>query len=438
MNPSRHPTADHEARLVSAIFLDDGETLADACARGIAPDFFTHPAARAVFETVLELRRNRRPVTVDGVLDLLADTGRLDAIGGVPAISEITGSAPTSLQAAADVERIATCHALRTAAAHARKAAEIAESPDAGDFATRFDEMLPHLRAAQEAGAPVVVRNLAAVADAAAAGLESDGARGVPGPFPGWDRIAGALAPGELAVLAARPGHGKTALALQHASACCRAGRRCVVFSLEMTGEELCGRLARQALGATAGRRELASWIRTDLRNTKHLAIYDGASGATLGQIEARSRLHAAHPTGVGLIVVDYLQLIAPPPDTRRDNRERQVATISRALKILAGELRVPVLLLAQLNRESEREERRPRLTDLRESGAIEQDADAVWFLHPDTSGPQQSDADRVPVHLIQAKRRGGPAGISAPLMFQRPAVTFSPATSESKAAFHQ
>jgi replicative DNA helicase len=428
------PNLDHEARIV-ALALDDAEHLSATLARGVKADHFTDPACRTIFATACDLLRARRPVAVETVASYLQDTGEIDRIGGFAMFTDRTRTPATSLCLGADLDRLRDSFALRIVADHSRAVLEIAEASNAGDLAGRLDQILPHLRAAQEAGAPTVARDLAHVAEAAAADLEVEGVLGLAGPFPSWDRVAGALRPGELCVLAARPGIGKTSLALQHVAAAMQAGKQAVVFSLEMTGEELCQRLARQRCGAAAGREVLARWIRKHLAGERHLQIYDGAAGASLAQIESRSRLHAAGPRGLALIVVDYLQLVAPPADLRRENRERQVATISRALKLLALELRTPLLLAAQLNRESEKEDRRPRLTDLRESGAIEQDADAVWFLHPDqAAGPQISDADRLAVVLSQAKRRSGPAGVGMKLSFHRPGVVFQAVASNAHA----
>lgn len=424
----------HEKRIV-ALALDDAEHLSAILSRGTTPLHFADRVCRLVFESACELLRARRPATPDTVAALLRDSGRLDEVGGYAAITSVTRPPATSVGLASDLDRLFASAALRTIARATRSVLEIAESPGAGDLADRLDQIMPHLRAAQEAGTVADVRDLATIAGAAASELEAEGVPGIPGPFPSWDRAAGALRPGELCVLAARPGNGKTSLALQHAAACVRAGKRCVIFSLEMTGEALCQWLARQRCGVAASRRDLAAWIRANLKPERGLTIYDGQAGSSLGQIEARSRLHAAHPAGLGLIVVDYLQLVGPPPETKRDIRERQVAATSRALKLLALELRTPILLCAQLNRESELEDRRPRLTDLRESGAIEQDADAVWFLTQDTSGPQISDADRIAVILWQAKRRNGPPGVGIRLSFHRPAVLFSPAAPEPAAS---
>lgn len=422
--------APHEVRLLGACMGDDGQTVAQALARRVKPETYAVPTRGMIFKAICDLYRDRRPISAATVAELLRDNGELEAVGGYHALMECGDAAPTTAHAANDIDRVLTAHALRVVARHAKAAAALAEATDGGDLAHRLDEIMPHLRAAQEAGTPAEVRNLATIAEAAAADLESEKPRGIPGPFPLWDREAGELRPGELAILAARTGQGKTSLALQHAEACIAAAKACTIFTLEMTGEELCERLARQSCGIGASRSDLAAWIRTNLGYEKLLTIYDGA--ATLEQIESRCRLLATHPRGLGLVVVDYLQLVTPPAELRRDNRERQVATVSRGLKLMALDLRVPVLVLSQLNRDCEKEDRQPRLTDLRESGSIEQDADAVWFLHPVTADcPQVADAPRITVELQQAKRRAGPAGVGVPLSFHRPSTTFTLAAAE-------
>jgi replicative DNA helicase len=426
----------HEYRILSYLLAgDDHEALSKATARGVIPEYFTDPGCREMFVAVLDLAASGKPVAVDTVAQWLVDHGRLQAAGGWPAITERSENPPLGVYIANDLDRLCDEHTCRLAQHAILRAGEILKAPDAGDPKSRYEAVQPLLRAAMEAGHQAEVRDLKAIAKAAILDLKAERAKGVPGPFPDWDRGAGTLLPGDLAVLAARPGGGKTALALQHVLACVRSGRRAAVFSLEMNGEQLCQRLARQSVGSNATDLESAEWLEQELpRWERLLHILDGKAASKLSQIEARSRLLAGRRDApLGMIVVDYLQLITPPGETLRENRERQVAHMSRALKLLAGELNVPVLLLSQLNREVEKDERRPRLTDLRESGSIEQDADAVWFLHPDKNGPRFSDADSEPVTLIQAKRRNGPAGAAIGLMFQRRAVRFIPVARTSE-----
>jgi replicative DNA helicase len=151
----------------------------------------------------------------------------------------------------------------------------------------------------------------------------------------------------------------------------------------------------------------------------RSLQLFEVKDAVRLEQIESAARLLASAPRGLSAVFVDYLQLVQPPADSRRDIREQQVAQMSRRLKLLALTLDVPVFVLAQLNRESEKDDRKPRLSDLRESGAIEQDADRVWFLYAKENDPT--------VMLYQAKCRNGPAGIEAPFMFNRPIFKFTP-----------
>jgi replicative DNA helicase len=411
-----------ERRLIGAVFINDSLTLSQCLARKLHPRHFSDPHAATAYALACDLYRDRRPVSAENAAELIRDRNGTPA--QIAAFAAITGTVPTHLQAAADLVTVMEFAALRFAIKCAGEAVEIGMSPS-GSPSDRLEALLPCLRRAQEAGTPSEVRTLAVMAEAAANGLESLTVAGLPGPFPSWDRLAGAIRPGELVVIAARPGLGKTSLALQCAAAAVHHRQPCVFFSLEMTGEQLCQRLALQALSASTTRPELAGWIRSNLLGEKLLTVYDGA--ASVEQIESRTRLHAASPRGLGLVCIDYLQLVTPPADAKREHRERQVAAISRFLKLLALELRCPVLLLAQLNRDVERDDRRPRLSDLRESGAIEQDADGVWFLHADTTGPQMSDADRIKVLLIQTKRRDGPQGIAMPLDFHRPDVRFTP-----------
>jgi replicative DNA helicase len=420
----------HEYRLLAYMLAGlDNEALPKATARGVIPEHFTDPGCREMFAAVLDLAASGKPVAAETVAQWLIDHGRLEAAGGWPAITERSENPPLGAYFANELDRLCDERTCRLAQHEILRAGEILKAPDAGDPKSRYEAVQPHLRAAMEAGHQAEVRDLRAIAKAAIFDLKAEKAKGAPGPFAEWDRRAGTLLPGDLAVLAARPGGGKTALALQHVFACVRSGRRAAVFSLEMSGEQLCQRLARQCIGSHATESELAEWLEQELPRWEGLLhILDGKAASTLSQIEARSRLLAGRRDApLGLVVVDYLQLITPPRETLRENRERQVANMSRALKLLAGELRVPVLLLSQLNREVEKEDRQPRLTDLRESGSIEQDADAVWFLHPDKSGPQISDADSEPVTLFQAKRRNGPANKAIGLMFQRRAVRFVP-----------
>jgi replicative DNA helicase len=215
-------------------------------------------------------------------------------------------------------------------------------------------------------------------------------------------------------------------------------GKAVLFVSLEMPAHQIVRRLAMQRAGregeieeganpadvaaATAAReRALDEIAELDGR----LVIGESTDCGSIGQIEARAGLLAQSKFGLGLVVVDYLQLLSVPPETKRDVRERQVAETSRQLKRLALGLAVPVVTLSQLNRAVEGERRRPMFSDLRESGAIEQDADRIWFLFPKPGDGAPPDAPEVTVSLLQAKARHGAPGIEADLKFRRPQVRF-------------
>lgn len=234
--------------------------------------------------------------------------------------------------------------------------------------------------------------------------------------FSDLDAHTTGLQPTELIILAARPSMGKTALVCNVAEGVARSGKGVLLFSLEQSNLELAERflcITAKVNGHDLRAGNLDSEQRDKLMEASdelsRMPLYiDDKPGRTMGQIAALSRrLHRKSPLGV--IIIDYLQLVEP--DDKGTPREQQIAGISRRLKFLAKELRVPVIALAQLNRGVElREDKRPRLADLRESGAIEQDADMVMFLHrPDAYDPEDRPGE---AEVVIAKHRSGPTGI--------------------------
>jgi len=234
--------------------------------------------------------------------------------------------------------------------------------------------------------------------------------------FSDLDAHTTGLQPTELIILAARPSMGKTALVCNVAEGVARSGKGVLLFSLEQSNLELAERflcITAKVNGHDLRAGNLNAEQRDKLMEASdelsRMPLYiDDKPGRTMGQIAALARrLHRKSPLGV--IIIDYLQLVEP--DDKGSPREQQIAGISRRLKFLAKELRVPVIALAQLNRGVElREDKRPRLADLRESGAIEQDADMVMFLHrPDAYDPEDRPGE---AEVVIAKHRSGPTGI--------------------------
>lgn len=253
------------------------------------------------------------------------------------------------------------------------------------------------------------------------------GAKPLPTPWPALNKVLkGGMAPGELVILAARPGMGKTALAGCMAVETARSGVPALFVSREVAELTLAARMA-----AREGRID-ARYFREGLDLAPHLAPKVREVAAKMRKLPLRVveksiapmtpaevRRLAKSGKDLGLIVVDYLQLLNP--DTKSLSREREVAEMSRAMKQLALDCNCPVLLLSQLNRSSEESGREPRLSDLRESGAIEQDADIVIFLH---ARKHESRQAKMPVRAIVAKGRSSGTG-AANLIFDKPFADF-------------
>ncbi len=262
---------------------------------------------------------------------------------------------------------------------------------------------------------------------------------GIPTGIPELDRKMLGLQPGTLVVLAARPSIGKTALALNvAANAAARHERKVAFFSLEMPSEQLALRMLASegkldSERVSEGKLTRHDWDKLAVQGDKLMRAqiwFD--DNFVLTPVDLRSKCRKIkRESGLDLVVVDYLQLMHAPSDRANQSREQEIATISRSLKALAKELNVPVLALSQLNRAVEkRKGERPMLADLRESGAIEQDADVVLFLHrpegDDKDGGAPSfNADVQDVELILAKHRQGPTGL-VPLVFFRKHTFFA------------
>jgi replicative DNA helicase len=405
-----------EKAILGALMVN-GDLLHDVCEVVTGADFF-RTAHRQIFEAMRGLGEQRRPI--DWLTVKAALGAQLEDVGGPAYLSGLADGVPRSVNVKAYCEIVRSAALRRRLQAIAAQA--IAEAGSADIDALRAVERAE--AAIYELGQKTQTGDLVPVdvlIERVWPKIEQvvDSGRPEAGLCTGFadlDRMTRGLFPGNLVILAARPGAGKSALALDVARYASNTGGVTVAFfSLEMSDEELIER----ALGA-AGRVDMHALLRGAPKPgaLPRLAVARGEVGAsslyidhtstqTVSSIRGKARrLKARH--GLGLIVVDYLQLLAS--ERRYDNRVVEVGAMSRGLKQLAGELGVPILCLSQLNRASEsRTESKPRISDLRESGSLEQDANQVWLLHrPHEYRPEE---DPALAELIVGKNRKGPTG---------------------------
>jgi len=391
-----------------------------------------------VFRAAVALSDRGEPIDIVTLRNELERNGTLARSGGVDYISELSTVTP----AATSVRHYAAIvveHALRRRLIAAGQ--EIAESG--------FDDRLSGEAATELAEQRVFrIATTRTVTDASPLGpllrdtwaqLEQKLGRqsfitGVPTNFPSLDRMTSGLQPGELVILAARPSVGKTACAVQIArNAAVLAEQGVAVFSLEMSKEALvqrllCSESRVDSFQLRTGQADAATFQRIaramDTLTRAPLWI-DDTPGLTISALRSRARRMRAQ-SKVQLIVVDYLQLMhGGGGGGRSESRVQEVSEISAGLKAIAKEIEVPVLALSQLSRESERRaDRRPQLSDLRDSGTIEADADVVLFLYRE--GMHNPEVDRSQTTLIVAKNRNGPVGDVDGMVFHAGTTSFS------------
>lgn len=399
-----------------------------------ASDFY-HPAHQRIYQAILSLFEKGEPIDILTVSSFLKKEKRFKDIGGSDYLAELISAVPT----AAHIEHYAKIvreAAVRRELIHA--SSEINEEAFEGkDFEEMLDTVEQKIFNISEKSRPQRFTPLSEELPQAYERLEQlhrgDGAlRGIATHYHGLDTILSGFQKSDLIILGARPSYGKTALALDIARQVALAGKSVGVFSIEMSKEQIIDRIiATQAriplwrlrTGRLKNEMEF-SMIQQALDELSKANFYidDTPSPSVLQMRSAARRLQLEH--GLDFIVIDYLQLVQPR--TSSENMVQQVTEISRGLKALARELQIPVLALSQLSREvDKRDVKIPRLSDLRESGSLEQDADVVLFIY-------RKDRDRIDtpeeeqnlVEIIVAKHRNGPLG-TVKLRFDQEMVSF-------------
>jgi len=395
----------------------------------VAEDFYKENH-RIIFRRMMEMSEAQEAIDMVTLSDRLRATGELEKIGGMAELARLANFVPT----AANVEYYARIVADKAVARRLIGAAtEIAASAYRG--AEDLDELLDKAeqvifqvaqKRSRQGYVPlkdVLVETLERLEKMASQGGET---LGLPSGLSDLDRITTGFQPSDLIIIAARPSVGKTSLALNIArNTALKADVPVVVFSLEMSKEQvaqrlLCSEAAIPSQKLRNGYLDEDEWRRLSsaLGRLGEAKIYiDDTPSISVMELRTRCRrLKAEH--GLGLVVVDYLQLMRP--SHKAENRQQEISEISRSLKGLARELGVPLIALSQLSRAVEQRQKPiPQLSDLRESGAIEQDADVVVFLYSDPEMDQQNT-----IELIVAKQRNGPTG-SLRLFFSKDICRF-------------
>jgi replicative DNA helicase len=435
-----------EKSVLGAVLLDERHLYPLLIEETLRPDHFYREQHGAVFEAMIELYQADRKIDHLTVAETLREHGRLEDVGGAEAIDELAAWVPTAGHAR-DYGRIVRDNARLRALL--KTSYEIQASVLSREAPPR--ELLEMAeRSVLEVAQDERQRTFRPVADILAEetdklhhlSIAKTPLTGIPAGFNDIDAVTGGFQPGNLIVIAARPSMGKSALVANIAENASLKGHAVALFSLEMSEAELAQRfVASQARirgeDLRRGRVAEGKWQKI-LEACQKLAAaplwIDDSSDTGVLEVRAKARrLHHQVEGGLGLIIVDYLQLMRH--EGRVDNRVEQVSQISRGLKGLARELKVPVIALSQLSRAVEQRggEKKPILSDLRDSGAIEQDSDLVMFIYReeyyDKDSERPGEAD-----IIIAKHRNGPVG-EIVLTFQKEYPKFMNYASERFAA---
>jgi len=409
-------SSDAEESVLGAVLLSSDA--ANVALETLHPEDFYRPSHQQIFEVIKQLFDSNEPIDAVTVSEGLRRDGSLDRMGGIDFLTNLIDSVPST----SNVQYYASIveeHSLRRklmkvggdigliASQMTEPIAQVVDKAEQSVFAVAERQVGDGLQAIDDLLGPAIEK---------AEELQRSGAAvtGISTGFRDLDKKLAGLHPTNLIIIAARPGMGKSALALNICQNVALNGNAVAIFSLEMSREEvvtrmLCakGRIDSQKLRTG----NLNEGDFTKLSNAagalyKQNIFVDDSPGLTVTEIRAKCRRLRRKP-GLDLVVVDYLQLM---DGSGQENRQQEIAMISRSLKSLARELQIPIIALSQLNRGVEsREDKRPRLGDLRESGAVEQDADVVMFIYRDEYYfPEKVESKGIAEVVISKHRQGG------------------------------
>jgi replicative DNA helicase len=393
-----------------------------------ASDFYRHDH-RLIYQHIGKLIEHNRPADIVTVAESLDNAAELSSVGGLAYLGALAQNTPTAANIRRYAEIVRERAIMRKLVEVGSGIAESAYSPQGRDAQQLLDEAESRIFQIAEGGKrssegfqdiKVLLPQVADRIDQLFQRDHHSDVTGIPTGFSDLDSMTSGFQPGDLIIVAGRPSMGKTAFSLNIAeNVALDTNKAVAVFSMEMAATQLAmrmigsvGRLDQHRM--RTGRLEDEDWVRltTALGRLNEAPIFID-EGAGLNSFDVRARARRLHrQTGeLGLIVVDYLQLMSGASGRQSENRATEISEISRSLKSLAKELNVPVVALSQLNRSVEqRPDKRPVMSDLRESGAIEQDADLILFIYRDEVYNPDT-ADKGTAEIIIAKQRNGPIG---------------------------
>jgi replicative DNA helicase len=407
-----------ERSILGAILLDNNAL--NASIEMLKPEDFFHEHHRRIFQQMVALGEAQQAIDLVTLTDALHRRSELEGAGGAAYIAQLMDGVPR----VSNIEhyaRIVKEKSLLRGLIHATNSIQqqaLEAEDDADTILDRAESTIFQLAEDRVRSGLVGVRDVVRENFERISQIFNEGKRitGLSTGYHQLDNLTSGFQPSELLILAARPSMGKTALALNIAENVSVHGNKPVaIFSLEMSKESLLLRLLSSDAQIDSHKfrtghlsREDGGKIPISLSRLAEAPLWiDDMGSATVVEMGAKLR-RLKRDKGLSLVVMDYLQLISARG--RFGNRNEEVSSITRGLKGLAKELKVPVLVLSQLTRAPEREDRRPQLSDLRESGAIEQDADVVMFIHrPNAFKPDEAPEERAKTELLIAKQRNGP-----------------------------
>ncbi len=424
-----------ETAVVGGILISPKEAINRVLAI-LQPDDFYSPAHAEIFEAMLRLEERGRPIDIITLEEELRTAGKIERVGGIAGLAELGGKVPTAenivhhariVRDKATLRRLIQCCGQISAEGYD-------DPPDVSEYLDDAERQIFELAQRTDRASFYPVRPILTdvFKNIEARHKQDKDITGVPTGYPDFDTLTAGLQPGDLIIVGARPSMGKTSFCINVAhNAAMDYQVPVLIFSLEMSKESLVERILAAEAQVNSRKLRSGSFDNDEWKELTAAAgrineapiFIDDSAALTVLEIRAKARRFRhdrtifpeveGEATPMGFIIVDYLQLVRARKD--RGSREQEVAEVSRGLKALAKDVKLPVIALSQLRRAVEdRKESRPQLSDLRESGAIEQDADLIAFIHRargNEDGEEFDPSAPIPSELIIGKQRNGPLG---------------------------